>query len=138
MTNRERTGQRDLAFSRWHRQLPNHFDAADIDLVGYCHIKWCRCPLYMIEDTRSTDVKATTMIEQTARMAGCPAWLVRYWDDEDSIDGTAEMVWPDRGHALLSLDEFGMWIRRARAVHAWITHMDEIAQRWLFKIQDAA
>jgi hypothetical protein len=50
MTLDEITGQRDLTFSRWHRNLPTDCTWIDIDCCHYCH--YCHTPLALFELVR--------------------------------------------------------------------------------------
>src|SRR3954471_4373732 len=74
----ERTGIRDLPFSRWHRTHPllgADATAIDLDLIGYCGI--CLAPHYVVEATRSQD-KSTSVLAAVADRLGVPGILVRY------------------------------------------------------------
>lgn len=77
----EISGERDLAFSQWHRRVFDDDAAAlDIDLVGMC--KRCNQPIYMIETTRA-DKKSTTWTEVIARKCQVPAFVVFYREADD-------------------------------------------------------
>lgn len=129
--NHERTGQRDLGFSRWHRALESRWGewkACDIDLAGFC--PQCHRPLYLIEDTQQMEGhKGTTYVQTLAAMTGTPAWLVRYRHVGDTIDFVAEMVWPSS--VKLGPDEFASWIAKHRACHMWTYHNNKQAKSWL-------
>ncbi len=53
MPHEERTGTRDLTFSRWHRTLPHDCSWIDIDSCHYCH--YCQSLLALFELVRSPD-----------------------------------------------------------------------------------
>lgn len=102
MSRQERTGLRDLSFSRWHRSLPNRCSALDIDLVEYCGI--CSAPLALIETTAGVGFKPTTVLRALAARAGLPAYLVQVHIDEAAQIGSPgrilscrlEQVYPSR------------------------------------------
>ena len=59
----ERTGTRDLTFSRWHRTLPTDCTWIDIDCCHYCH--YCQSLLALFELVRSPD--GESLIESCRR-----------------------------------------------------------------------
>lgn len=91
MSDRERTGSRDLSYSRWHRtdSLSRFIDARvafrckviDIDWCEYCAD--CRMPLALIETQNSkASPKDANVMSQLAKLAGVPAYSVSYWTDD--------------------------------------------------------
>lgn len=78
MSRYERTGQRDLTFSAWHRTLPHHCTAIDLDFLEYC--QRCRAPLALIEIATGHHHrrKPTTVLRRLAQEAGVRAYLILY------------------------------------------------------------
>ena len=82
----ERTGVRDLTFSRWHRgALPRDVSWIDIDSLHYC--KYCLEPLGLFELVRSDAPdfleedcrrKVATMTERVGVRLGIPAFKIAY------------------------------------------------------------
>jgi hypothetical protein len=75
----ERTGQRDLAFSQWHRHaLPDDCTAIDIDFVEYC--RRCKQPIALVESARDMSgngyYKPAMVTHGLAVMAGIRAYTV--------------------------------------------------------------
>lgn len=98
MSRWERSGERDLAFSQWHREnFHDQADAFDVDLVGICHSYKCRTPLYKIESTRAAQ-KATTMLEGVCSVSKTPGILVQYStnDEGELVSMVARLVWPEK------------------------------------------
>lgn len=97
MSLHERTGARDLTYSRWHRpdsigryidrRAASQLTMIDIDAVEVC--AHCRRPIALIETKHSAaQVIAATFTVALAQMAGIRAYLVRYrTDDTDDIVG---------------------------------------------------
>ena len=83
MSLKERYGTRDLAYSSWHRTLPNHITYIDVDCCEYCN--FCKSPLALIET--AIDVgqpfKATTIMKRMAEKMNVPAYIVLYKLDQD-------------------------------------------------------
>lgn len=82
----EITGNRDLAFSRWHREnCPDHWSLIDVDFLGFC--KKCSEPIAIIEHARDVGqtFKAFTATRKLALAAGIPALLVLYRLDEHGV-----------------------------------------------------
>jgi len=86
MTRWERTGKRDLTYSRWHRNIEpmdrNSLPYIDIDAVEYCPI--CKQPLALLElaEDVGQEYKATTVLRKLAELSGLPAFLVFYRKDQ--------------------------------------------------------
>jgi hypothetical protein len=79
MSRYERSGVRDLTFSRWHRYaLGDHVTAIDVDLLEYC--QRCRAPLCLIESARDVGQadKPTTVLAALSAVTGIPALCVLY------------------------------------------------------------
>jgi hypothetical protein len=94
MSQRERTGWRSEAYSRWHRtasisrylplRLAARLKMCDIDAVEAC--AYCSTPLALIEIQESTaPPKRATITARLASMAGIPAFSVSYVVDGDDI-----------------------------------------------------
>ena len=86
MSRQERFGDRDLAFSRWHRAIPrDDLTWIDIDHWAYCDA--CKDPLYLFELARDVGqaFKATTVTRRAAERAGVPALLVLYTAEAGDI-----------------------------------------------------
>lgn len=126
MTTYERTGTRDLTYSKWHRNVGGHLDARqvhqlaaiDVDFCEYC--VWCYQPLALIEVQRSTarpkSAKVTTAL---ARAAGIEAYSVSFWtDDSDVIAGfkVADLL-AAAPVAELTPPEYATWLLAVRGGH---------------------
>lgn len=85
MTLYERTGTRDLTFSRWHRTLRPDLHWIDVDHVAYC--ARCKRILYIAEICFDNgQYKATTVTRKLANGLGVPGLLIRYRkDDADEL-----------------------------------------------------
>lgn len=82
----ERYGERDLCFSGWHRyQLNKSLTMTDLDCVEYC--QRCNKPLALIELAYDVgqDKKWTRPIQELAKMAELPAYLVFYKGNSTAI-----------------------------------------------------
>lgn len=88
MSLREKYGERDLTYSRWHRppNLPEDISYIDIDSCEYCDR--CKAPLALVELVIDVGqkFKNTTVTTHLARLANIPAWLVFYKKSEDVND----------------------------------------------------
>lgn len=91
MSDKERTGWRDLTYSHWHRaaSVKRFLTGADaqklgmIDIDGCEYCPFCGQPLALIETQRSTAVpKSAAVTAALAKMAGIPAWSVSVIADE--------------------------------------------------------
>ena len=78
MSDHERFGTRDLAYSRWHRTLGKELTYIDVDGCEYCY--HCREPLALVETAMDIDqaFKTTTVMRRLAEKAVIPAYLVYY------------------------------------------------------------
>ena len=78
MSRYERTGERDLTVSAWHRSLPDNCSAIDVDFLEYCNR--CRAPLAVIELAKGhhQTPKPTTVLRHLAETAGIRAYLILY------------------------------------------------------------
>lgn len=85
MSLNERTGERNLAFSRWHRTLPAYCSACDLDL--YEVHSQCNEPLALFETAQGHHgrPKSTRFLEGLARRADLPAYLVLYDAEDEEI-----------------------------------------------------
>lgn len=92
MSQRERTGQRDLTYSRWHRQestrrflgvsIAAKLTAIDIDWCEAC--AFCSTPLALIETQRSGAApKSARITRELAYRADLAAYSVSYAVDSD-------------------------------------------------------
>lgn len=96
MSQRERTGRRDLTYSRWHRidsvrrylpvRIAWRLTAIDIDWCEACC--YCSKPLALVE-TQVSDrcPKDATITAALARSAGIPAFSVSVVYDGDEVCG---------------------------------------------------
>lgn len=86
MSREERYGERDLAFSRWHRAIPRD-DLTWIDIDHHAYCNRCKDPLYLFELARDVgqDYKATVVTRRAAELQKIPALLVLYTIDGESI-----------------------------------------------------
>lgn len=95
MSQRERTGQRDLIYNDWHRRDSlvrwltdmEAYRCAAID-VDFC--EWCtKCyqPIALVETQQSrTFDKPYQVTQNLARMAGIEGYVVSYWTTDDGLD----------------------------------------------------
>lgn len=123
MSRQERTGVRDLSFSKWHRTLPDFCTCIDLDFLEYC--QKCRAPLALIEIASGHHgmIKPTTVLRKLAEHANIRAYLVLYDLDISAPHGINENVrvqriLPDKSamrHMLL--DEFGDCIQSIHRAH---------------------
>lgn len=118
MSNRERSGIRDLTYSAWHRvanlkqwlgeKLANFVTMVDIDSLEYC--KCCYEPLALIETKFIEAVeKSWTATAKLALRAGIPAYLVIY----DKPDGLVTKFWVTGSgydHHPMTPDEYAWWL----------------------------
>lgn len=126
MTNRERTGTRDLTISAWHRRnFDDDQSAFDLDLIGVC--KLCGNPLYVWETTRAAD-KNTTWTGRSAHRFNVPGYLVTYWHDPDgSLDMTVAQIYPAKRRIGGQID-LKYHIDQLRTAHRSIWHGSEITR----------
>jgi hypothetical protein len=108
MSQDERTGQRDLRYSRWHRSgslkryigYERAFNCAmiDIDAVEYC--QHCKTPLALIETQHSHGPpKEANVMARLANLAGLHAFSLSYTCDShgDLLEIRARLIAPTRG-----------------------------------------
>lgn len=121
MALRERFGERDLTYSRWHRSLDPRLHFIDIDSVEYCHR--CKQPLVLIELAKDIGQrnKATTVLQRLAAMANLPAYLVFYLAAEDGsgvVRLRVRQVWPAYGEeVMMTPEEYERWLWGFRLAH---------------------
>lgn len=95
MSERERTYERDLLYSEWHRTdaLKRYiahrdaFDCAviDIDWCEFC--RKCKQPIALVEAQCSeSDPKEATITSALARLAGIAAYSISYSKTNDGLD----------------------------------------------------
>lgn len=130
MSMEERSGNRDLLYSGWHR--PSRIrrfltvrEAAslvviDIDFCEACSV--CYQPLALVETQRSAHLpKQAPIMARLARLAGIPAWSVSYLptDEGDDIEVfRLRQVEPFDDEAYtMSPDVFAKWLLHLRAAH---------------------
>lgn len=119
MTAIERTGRRDLGFSRWHRtHLGADCSASDVDLMGYCAT--CLAPLYVIESTRADWHPAHVVMDLADRL-GVPGFLVYYANDESgvasSVRAYGRVAADGRRHLIAADGDFATELTRLRRLH---------------------
>lgn len=99
MSDQERTGVRDLAFSGWHRAaLSKDCTAIDLDFCEYCRV--CRKPLALIEIAKGhhDKIKPTTVMAALAQRADLRAYLILYDLDPDDEFGLSTVFRVSRIH----------------------------------------
>lgn len=95
MSLHERTGERDLLLSRWHRpestgryltkERAEKLSAVDIDFCEYCD--FCKAPLALIEAQCSTaPPKAARITCEVAALSQLHAYSVSYTPTADGVD----------------------------------------------------
>lgn len=91
MSDEERTGKRDLTYSRWHRRrsLAQYIDMDRANEVHQIDIDWCeyyfacKLPIALIETQQSkAPPKPARVTSELARMAGIDAYSVSYRTNE--------------------------------------------------------
>lgn len=123
MSREERTGERDLTISAWHRTLPDCCTAIDVDFLEYC--QHCHAPLALIELARGhhNSMKPTTVLEHLAAAAGIRAYLILYDLNRNGDFGLAptmrvRMVHPQRSALTeVSVAAVGRLIERIHTEH---------------------
>ena len=115
MSRWERYGTRDMTFSGWHRTLPNYCTAIDLDFLEYC--QKCRTPLALIELAQDVSQahKPTRVMEELAKKADVPAYLILYKQDGEKQIGRCRVarIWPNRTDLKdLSANQVGTLIRK--------------------------
>jgi len=80
----ERSGERDLTYSGWHRTLPARCSMMDLDGLEFC--AKCKAPLALIETAYNIgQFKPTTVTAKLAELAGLPAYLIMYTTDNEQL-----------------------------------------------------
>lgn len=130
MSMHERTGTRDLTYSRWHRQssIKRYLTArqaallmmVDVDCVEYC--AHCKDPLVIVETQRSSNTpKEASMCVNLGRRLDVPVYSVSYWSSEGSDDIDVfriRQLWPYRmAPQQLTPREMAEWLWQWRATH---------------------
>lgn len=130
MTLQERSGERDLAYSRWHRPesigrfLPRTqartLTAIDVDSIEVCQA--CSRPLMLLEVARDVGqtFKPTTILVELARRSDVPAALVFYLagPDGDIARFRVRQLAPNRTRELVLYPrEYAAWLQSLRERH---------------------
>lgn len=124
MSRFERTGDRDLTFSKWHRTLSDDCTVIDVDFAEYCNR--CKRVLAVIEIAHGHHgtIKPTTILKSLAKQAGVAAYLFLYDTDPDGPHGLAptmrvQRVYPETTSVkVLTVSEAGKLIERIHSTHA--------------------
>jgi hypothetical protein len=131
MSMDERTGDRDLLYSGWHRpkRIRRFLDlrdahslvVIDIDYCEACHV--CYQPLALIETQRSAHLpKQAPIMAKLAHLAGIPAWSVSYQPNDagDDIEiFRVRQIEPfDEESFTMSPEIYAKWLLNLRAAHA--------------------
>lgn len=115
MSLEERTGFRDMTFSKWHRTLPADCTWIDIDCCQFCH--YCGSLLAVFELVRSPDEdslldvclrKQSAITERVGLQLGIPAFKVAYTGDP--LDAAAVIELGTNRKHLMFADELGEFI----------------------------
>ena len=123
MSRQERSGARDLTFSRWHRTLPDFCTCIDLDFLEYC--RKCRAPLALIEiaSGHHGQIKPTTVLRALATQANIRAYLVLYDLDESAPHGInpnvrVQRIMPNKSELrTMLLGTFGEHIAAIHCAH---------------------
>ncbi len=99
MSREERYGQRDMAYSNWHRKQADNLKMIDLDWIEYC--QYCWEPLAVIETTQDVGqpFKQADVTRNMARRADIRGLLVFYkWDDaaQEMVSLRVTGLWPKR------------------------------------------
>lgn len=127
MSNYERSGERDLTVSAWHRAaFGDDYSAFDLDLVGMCGERGCQSQLYVLEVTRAA-IKPTTWTATTAHRLNCPGYLVQYRETTDHrhVQMTVTQVAPQR-RLIGDRDAFEAVLALIRRAHLLIAHDKDV------------
>lgn len=127
MSEHERTGFRDLDYSRWHRTasikrfLPEReaYELAMIDIDGCEYCRWCKAPLALIEVKRRGGNRSCTVTRNLANEAGVPGFIVTYdVDDGDIREFRWQRIAPDLTPILIwSPHMYASWLWSLRQAH---------------------
>jgi hypothetical protein len=145
MSQRERTGVRDMIYSRWHRpELISRYlrldqavilDMIDIDACESCH--FCKRPLALIETKESRATSTSAYITSLlAQMAGVPGYLVFYTatDSDDISEFRVQQVAPVPGAlTVVTPQAYAEWLLSLRDAHTCTGY-----QRWTLTRRDSA
>jgi hypothetical protein len=129
MSEHERTGSRNLAYSRWHRtaslrrfigeRAARACGMIDLDGVEIC--RRCSEPLALVETCYDVQqFKATTVLRRLAMLANLDAYLIYYVTDLDGeITGyRIAKVWPERiGPVPWTVDQWARKLAGLRRAH---------------------
>lgn len=127
----ERTGTRDLLYSRWHRSASTkrflgarraaQLSAIDVDFCEWCHA--CKRPLALIETQRSNNPpKSASVTVELAKLAALPVYSVSYVADADGADIECfhcRRLWPvpQQTHTTYSPAEYAEFLWSFRLDH---------------------
>lgn len=86
MTNRERTGWRDHAYSVWHRELSDSLSFMDIDWIEWCKTCYRRLAVYELAvDNGRNDDKQCWVTRELAKSANLKGFLVLYTRERNGL-----------------------------------------------------
>lgn len=134
MTELERTGTRDLTYSRWHRtkSLSRYVGQRPAFECGLIDIDWCeycrRCnePLALVEMMRGPRPKEAPVMTVLAEKAGVPAYSLSYeLDDHGDISlFHLRHLSPDRSQIFtFTPGEWALWLVGLRERHGCVTDL---------------
>jgi hypothetical protein len=131
MSQQERTGTRDLLYSRWHRyeqirrflpvRVAAMLKAIDVDWCEACH--FCNAPVALIETQQSTrNPKPAAVTARLAQMAGIPAFSVSYTAtsaDDDIGSFVIQRIAPDATEDAVTMEPatYACWLLGLRLEH---------------------
>lgn len=85
MSNTERTGFRDYAYSRWHRSLDDRLSFMDVDWIEWCKSCYRLLAIYELAlDNGRNDAKQIWVTQKLAKLASLKGYLVLYSKDHDN------------------------------------------------------
>lgn len=121
MTNVERSGFRDRAYSTWHRSLTQgaqrELKFLDIDWQEFCDICWKRLAIYELAyDSRENESKNANQTRRLGEDSGTPAYLVLYRTTQGTVTRVrARRLWP-RGEDVFTIYTGDEWADRIFAM----------------------
>lgn len=129
MSHEERTGQRDLTYSRWHRpaqisrligrRVAALLTTIDIDFCEACNS--CNEPVALIETQHSDGPpKRAPITQKLAKRAGLPAYSVSYRTDEwgEIVNFAVRQIQPPSADVQTMLPQvYAYWLWSLRAAH---------------------
>lgn len=123
MSRWERYGTRDMAYSRWHRNLPDDYGRQlkfiDLDGIEVCDA--CGAILALVETAQDVGqpFKAATIMTRLARQASVEAYIVLYSKDGEAISSfRIKRAWPTpTNYFRLTPTQWHERIRRMRRCH---------------------